>query len=26
VDDRKLKLLKPVVRPAEIRIFAYERY
>lgn len=26
VDKRKLKLLKPVVRPAEIRVFAYERY
>ncbi|MGO9585783.1 MAG: RNA-directed DNA polymerase [Limisphaerales bacterium] len=26
VDERKLKSLKPVVRPAEIRVFAYERY
>ncbi len=26
VDERKLKLLKPVVKPAEIRVFAYERY
>lgn len=26
VDRRKLKALKPVVRPVEIRIFAYERY
>jgi hypothetical protein len=26
VDERKLKLLKPVVMPAEIRVFAYERY
>jgi RNA-directed DNA polymerase len=26
VDQRKLKLLKPVVKPAEIRLFAYERY
>lgn len=26
VDRRKLKALKPVVRPVEIRVFAYERY
>jgi len=26
VDERKLKLLKPVVKPAEIKVFAYERY
>jgi|ERR1017187_651480 hypothetical protein len=26
VDKRKLKSLKPVVKPAEIRVFAYERY
>ncbi|MEI7807474.1 MAG: RNA-directed DNA polymerase [Verrucomicrobiota bacterium] len=26
VDKRKLKALKPVVKPAEIRVFAYERY
>ena len=26
VDRRKLKALRPVVRPVEIRIFAYERY
>jgi hypothetical protein len=26
VDERKLNLLKPVVKPAEIRVFAYERY
>jgi len=26
IDRRKLKALKPVVRPVEIKIFAYERY
>ncbi|HEV2328796.1 MAG TPA: RNA-directed DNA polymerase [Verrucomicrobiae bacterium] len=26
VDERKLKALKPVVKPAEIRVFSYERY
>ena len=26
VDERKLKVLKPVVGPAEIRIFSYEGY
>lgn len=26
VDKQKLKSLKPVVKPAEIRVFAYERY
>jgi hypothetical protein len=26
VDERKLKAAKPVVKPAEIRVFAYERY
>jgi hypothetical protein len=26
IDRKKLKALKPVVRPVEIRIFAYERY
>jgi RNA-directed DNA polymerase len=26
VDERKLKSLKPIVKPAEIRVFTYERY
>ncbi len=26
VDHKKLKALKPIVRPIEIRVFAYERY
>ena len=26
VDERKLKLLKPIVKPAGIRLFACERY
>ncbi len=26
IDRRKLKALKPIVRPVEIRVFAYERY
>ena len=26
IDRRKLKALKPIVRPVEIKIFAYERY
>lgn len=26
IDRKKLKALKPIVRPVEIRIFAYERY
>ncbi|MBX3408118.1 MAG: RNA-directed DNA polymerase [Phycisphaeraceae bacterium] len=26
VDRRRLKVIKPIVRPAEIRVFSYERY